>query len=152
MYATLLWLHSNFRWIVLLTAVLAIGDAWLGVITRRAWTPISRVLGLALVSAIDLQFVVGLTIYTLLSPITHAAFANMREAMHNAQLRFFTVEHAGSMLVVVALVHIGNVHARRAKTDVQRYRRFAIWTSVAAILMFLAIPWPWLDVGRPLGR
>jgi hypothetical protein len=152
MYGITLWLHSNWRWVVVITGLLAIGHAWAGVLGKRPYTPMARRLAVLFVSALDLQFVVGVALYAFLSPISHAAFGDMRAAMKSAPLRFFAVEHVATMLIAVALVHIGNARARRAPTDAQRYRRFAIWTSVAAVLLFLAIPWPWLDVGRPLFR
>jgi len=152
MYGTLLWVHSNWRWVVMLTGLLAIGNAWYGWLSARPWTTRSRVLNTVFVSALDLQFLVGVLLYVVFSPIAHAAFADMRAAMSNPQLRFFAVEHGPPMLIAVVLVHVGSARARRAPDDRQRHRRFAIWAGVGAVLMFLAIPWPWLDVARPLFR
>jgi hypothetical protein len=152
MYGTLLWIHSNLRWLVLLSGIIAIAYAWTGVATGRPWTARARALIATFVGLMDLQFLVGAVLYIFFSPVTRAAFANMRGAMSNPHLRFFTVEHGPPLLIAVALVHIGSVRSRRAPTDKLRYRRFAIWATVAFGLMFASIPWPWLDIGRPLLR
>jgi hypothetical protein len=55
-------------------------------------------------------------------------------------------------VLVLVLLHDGSVRARRAATDVVRYRRTASWFTVAFVLMLAAVPWPWLDIGRPLFR
>ena len=152
MYVTLLWIHSWWRWVVLLTAVVALVHACVGLFGRRSFTPRSRTPGALFVGALDLQLLVGLILYVFVSPLTSAAFADMGGAMRNPELRFWAVEHGPSMLLVVALAHIGSVRARRAATDALRYRRLVTWFGIACVLMLAAHPWPWLDIGRPLVR
>jgi hypothetical protein len=152
MYATLLFLHSWLRWLVLIAGIVAILYSWTGFFSGRAFGARARAITKTFVGLLDLQLLVGLLLYTVFSPVTHAAFANMRVAMREPNLRFFTVEHGPSMLLVVLFAHIGSVRARRAASDKLRYRRFGTWAVVAFALMFFAIPWPWLDVARPLLR
>lgn len=152
MYATLLWFHSGWRWVILIAGLVAVVHAWTGLLRRRPWTDRSRLPGRLFVGALDVQFLVGLALYFFFSPLTRAAFSNMRATMRDPNLRFWAVEHITAMLVVVVLAHVGSMRARRATSDALRYRRFAVWASVALLLLFLGIPWPWLDVARPLYR
>ena len=152
MYATLLFLHSGLRWLVLIAAIVALLYTGSGFFSGRAFGGPARAITKSFLGLLDLQLLVGLLLYAVYSPLTHAAFANMRFAMREPNLRFWAVEHGPSMLIVVVLAHVGSVRARRAPNDKLRYRRFATWALAACVLMFFAIPWPWLDVGRPLLR
>jgi hypothetical protein len=152
MYATLLFLHSWLRWLVLIVGIAVLLYTWTGFFSGRAFGARARAITKVFVGVLDVQLLVGLVLYAVYSPLTHAAFANMRFAMKEPSLRFWTVEHGPPMLLAVVLAHVGSVRARRAPTDKLRYRRFGTWALAAFVLMFFATPWPWLDVGRPLIR
>jgi hypothetical protein len=152
MYSLLLTFHSYFRWVVLIAGVLAAGYAWIGLMRRSAWLPHGRKLGLAYLASADLQLVVGLLLYAVFSPFARLAFANFGAAMKDANLRFFAVEHALTQLLAVVLLHVGNLRVKRAPNDALRYRRFALYATLALVLMLVGTPWPMLDVGRPLFR
>ena len=151
MYSLLLTVHSYWRWVVLVAGLLAVGQAWLGLI-RLAWLPRGRKLSVAFVASADLQLIVGLLLYAVFSPFTRIAFANFGAAMRDSNLRFWAVEHSVTQLLAVALLHVGNVRVKRAPSDALRYRRLAVYATAALVLMVVAIPWPMLDVGRPLFR
>ena len=152
MYATLLWLHSWWRWVVLSMALLTLVHASIGWFGGRSFTARSRALSAAYVGTLDLQLLLGVVLYLFVSPLTSAAFVDIASAMRNPPLRFWAVEHGPTMLLVVALAHIGNLRARKADKDALRFRRLVTWFGVSFVLMLAAVPWPWLDIGRPLFR
>jgi len=152
MYTLLLTVHSYWRWVVLVAGLLATANAWVGLIRGSAWQPIGRRLGIAYLASADLQLIMGLTLYAVFSPYPRIAFGNFGAAMRDANVRFWTVEHAITQLVAIVILHIGNVRVKRAPSDALRHRRFALYATIALVLMLLAIPWPMLDVGRPLFR
>jgi hypothetical protein len=138
LYSTLLFLHGLVRWLVVGAAV---------------WTlarPLEKRSGLALVVAMDSQVLLGLLMYTAVSPVTQLALSNMKMAMKDHALRFWAVEHPFAMMLALAAVHGGRVAARRAKDDDTRKRRVVMWTAIALILVFMGTPWPFLPYGRPL--
>jgi hypothetical protein len=145
-------MHSWLRWVVIAAGLFALAHAWRGVLTKRGWGARARLPSTVFVGVMDLQFLLGLVLYVFVSPLTSAAFADLGAAMKNPPLRFWAVEHGPTMLLVLVLLHVGSVRARRATTDVVRYRRTASWFTVAFVLMLAAVPWPWLDIGRPLFR
>lgn len=152
MYAALLWIHSWWRWVVVIATVVAWGRAWAGAFGGRSFDPgAARAVKICL-RAVDFQFLIGVILYLFVSPLTALAFRDMGAAMQNPQLRFFTIEHGPSMLLVTALLHIGSARSKRGVNDLQRHRRIVTWFTVAFLLMMAAIPWPALDVGRPLLR
>jgi hypothetical protein len=152
MYATLLVLHSLFRWVVLVAAAIAIVRAFGGWTGRRSWTPLDDRVGRQFVLFFDLQFLVGLILYAGVSPITSAAFADFGAAMQDSILRFFAVEHVSGMLIGIVLAHIGRARLRKATDDVAKHRTAAIFFTLALIVVLISIPWPFMPAGRPYFR
>ncbi len=147
MYSVVLSLHSLLRWVVVILAVVAVVRAFVGWFCRRAWTPFDDRLGLSFLISMDVQVLLGLILYVLLSPLTREAFQDLGKAMSDAILRFWAFEHLFFMVVVLALVHIGRVRAKGAAEAIARHRRAAIFFGLALVLLLLAIPWPFLAVG-----
>ena len=133
MHAAVLFIHSLLRWFVLAAAVYAVVRAFARDYSGGRW--FARLL--------DLQVAIGLLVYWL-SPITSSALTNMGAAMQNRVTRFWAVEHAFSMIIAVALVHIGVVRARKGKGGA------AVLYLLALIAVLVGIPWPFLPYGRPL--
>ena len=107
---------------------------------------------MAFVSALDLQLLLGLLLYLVISPSMAEIRANFGAAMKDPVARFWAVEHITSMLVAVVLVHVGRVLGRKAATPDSRRMKLFICFGIATVLMLLAIPWPGMRAGRPLLR
>lgn len=153
MYGFVLIAHSWLRYVVLALGVLLIALALRGMrsSSSSSWSARDQRLHQAFLSALDTQFLLGALLYLWLSPITSAAFADFGAAMKNPQLRFFGLEHAVTMFLAVAAAHIGKVRASK-KPEAQRARTVLVFQLIWLVLTCLAIPWPVLDVGRPLLR
>jgi hypothetical protein len=150
MFVTTVVLHSLLRWLVIAFGLVAVFRAIAGLSRRRPWTPLDDRAGRLFVIAVDIQTLVGLILYGLLSPITRAALADMGSAMKDPTLRFYTVEHVALMLGAVALIHIGRARARKARTDAARHRTAAIFFTLGLLLILIGTPWPFRAIGRPL--
>jgi hypothetical protein len=146
MYTIVLIAHSWVRWIALVAGV-GTTMATLGDDTSRAerWS-------LFLVTALDLQLLLGLFLYFVLSPFTTEALKDMGAAMRDPLTRYWAVEHVTMMLGAVVLVHVGRVLARKAKTPQAKRMRLLICCGMATFLMLLGMPWPGFANGRPLFR
>ncbi|HZH02603.1 MAG TPA: hypothetical protein VEY30_02395 [Myxococcaceae bacterium] len=151
-YTMTLWVHSWLRWAVLGLGMAAVGRALLGWRSRRPWGVGDRRLQLAFVTSVDIQFLLGLLLYFVLSPLTPKSGEAWRASMRVPWLRFFAIEHTFTMLLAVATFHVASVLSRKAPDDAGRHRRW--WVGVAAGLLIIAvgIPWPGLSYGRPLLR
>jgi hypothetical protein len=152
MYALSLMLHSLLRWAVLALAAAAVVSAWSGWLSQRPFGPGARRIGTLFVAALDLQLLMGLVLYGLLSPISRAALGAPGAAMRDRQSRYWLVEHPGVAVLAVVLAHLGQALSKRAQSDGQRWRRAAFFFAAAAALLAATVPWPWLAVGRPLWR
>jgi hypothetical protein len=151
MYIAVLFIHSWLRWVVLALGLAVLLAAFGGLRTSGAWSPKHERLQKIFLGVLDTQFLLGLVLWFFLSPVTAAARANMAVAMKDAQLRYFAVEHLLTMLIAVAVAHVGRVRAKRREGRV-RYRSTLITQVLWLVLTMLAIPWPGLDVARPLFR
>jgi hypothetical protein len=128
------------RWVVLLTAAWALVRAWSGWLGKRAWTPADRRAGMFFGISLDLQFLLGL-ILAFISPILQAAYADLGSLALQDPFRFFLTEHMPVMIAAVVLAHVGTSAARKAADDTGKHRRAAIWFTLVALAIALAIPW-----------
>ena len=150
MYTAVLIIHSWMRWITVLLALAATANAFRahrtpGRLPGKTWDTV-------FMAAIDLQVLIGLFLYFGLSPFTVEAMNNMSAAMKNPGLRFWAVEHAIGMFVVMALVRMGRIMAANAKTAASQRNRRLICFVLATLVMLGSIPWPGMVAGRPLFR
>ena len=150
MYSVVLFTHSWMRYLVLgfgiALLVLCASDR-----KRGHWAEKHERLHVLFLAVLDVQFLLGLLLYFKLSPYSQAALANMGAAMKEPTLRFFGVEHIATMLVAVIVAHVGRVRSKR-KHGAAHFRSVLITQSVWLLLTLAAIPWPGLDIARPLFR
>ena len=141
MYTGFLHIHDTLRWLLLVSLVVTLVKYLAGWLGNKPWTKLDNVLGIVFTSLMDLQLLVGLVLYFLLSPITKLALSDFGAAMKNADLRFYAVEHFSMMLVAVVLVHIGRVKSKKANTDQGKFKIASIFFLIALALIVAAIPW-----------
>ena len=108
--------------------------------------------GLALMATLDLQMLLGLLLYLVLSPMMEAIRQDFSAAMHDPVSRFWAVEHISTMLLAVILVHVGRVLARKATTPEAKRTRLLVCFGIATLAMIGATPWPGMTNARPLFR
>jgi hypothetical protein len=150
MYPIVLAIHSLLRWIVLALIVALLVRTLRGWTAGRSWDRSDERLHFAAVLAIDLQLALGLVLYLALSPIAKAFLGDPGHAMHDRVLRFFGMEHLTTMLVAIVVLHVGRVLSKRVPE--RRHKRAFLWTLGGLVLVFVAIPWPFLKHGRPMLR
>ena len=81
MYGTVLVIHSLIRWAALLTGLFAAARGLSGWRSRRPWTLSDERAGFWFIMTLDLQLLLGLLLYGVLSPVTRAAFHDLGAAM-----------------------------------------------------------------------
>ena len=146
MYTTVLTIHSWIRWIALVAAVGATMAAMRGKVEGA--TSLADRWGLVAMMALDIQMLLGLLLYFVLSPVTQAILDNFGGAMRDPTARFWAVEHTSAMVAAVVLAHVGRVLARKAATPAAKRTRLLVCFGLATVVMILGMPWP----GRPGGR
>jgi hypothetical protein len=146
MYSVALITHSLLRWAVVGLAVLALVRAFTG--KDAPWTSADETPRRWLPIVVTVQFVLGLLLYGIWSPVTKGAMAEMASAMKDPTLRFWAVEHVTVMVIALALVHIGGARARKAATPAAKRGAMRLFFGIATVLMLWGIPW----ASRPLVR
>jgi len=150
MFTTVLVLHSWIRWIALVSAVGATFAAFCGKVEGPS--SIADRWAMAAMMSLDVQMLLGLVLYLGLSPNMQEILNHFGESMRRADLRFWAVEHISSMIVAVALSHVGRVLARKAATPAKKRSRLLLTFGLATILIVIGMPWPGRPGGRPLFR
>lgn len=148
MYSFVLAAHSWWRWVVIAAGCAALLAAWRGLRAGMPWEGAARRMGRLFGIAVDIQFLLGASLYLVFSPITNVAL-NVAEGLpEGSELRFFGVYHGLIMLGVFLDVHISAVLIRRAPSDRARFRRTLLLYGQVLLLLVGSIPWwrPWIHV------
>ena len=121
MYTTLLALHSWIRWIALIAVV---GTA-LAALRGKVEGPTSLAdrWGMVAMMALDLQLLIGLVLYFVVSPNMKPILDNFATSMKDRALRFYAVEHVSMMFGAIAVAHVGRVLARKATSPAAKRTR-----------------------------
>lgn len=147
MFDALVAVHNVLRWVVVLAAVVASGNAVVGWLGGRAWTARDRALGILFAVSMDVQVLLGLVLWVRFLVVVPGGFG---AAMGDSALRFFAIEHFVGMIVALVLIHAGQLLGRRATSDRGQFRWNAIMFVIATLVILASIPWPGLRYGRSL--
>ena len=139
MYSNLLTIHNLLRWIVLGFLLVAIVISFLGAFGKKKWSEMDRKVYLLATISLDLQVLAGLVLHLFFSPITKAGFTDLGNAMRVDELRFYLIEHGFFMFGALIIAHIGSIMAKKANKDTVMYKRYAVWFTIAAVILFLGI-------------
>ncbi len=151
-YALLRVAHSYWRWAVLITAVIVLARAVAGACNQRDWTRADQRAARHFITALDIQFTMGMILYFGFSPFFSAVYHSFSETMTDQNARFFGIEHQTAMLIATAVAHMGMHRARGAASGPARHRAMRITMIVFFVILLVGIPWPWRPYGRPLFR
>jgi hypothetical protein len=152
MYPTLLVLHSLFRWLVLGTLIFSIYRAYVGFTKNKTFSKSDNSLRHWTATTAHVKFIIGITLYTK-SPLIKYFLGNFKETIHVWETSFFGIIHSLLMLTSVVLITIGSAFAKRKKTDKEQCKTMLLWFSVALLIIFIAIPWPFSPLAnRPYYR
>jgi hypothetical protein len=141
MYATVLTLHSAFRWLVLLSLVYALFRAYQGYISQSPFTKTDDAVRHWSATIAHVQLLLGMALY-FSSPVVKANFASLCQTGFALNEAFFTVLHPLLMLVSVVGITIGSALAKRRVTARAQFQTMLWWYGAALLSIFLFIPWP----------
>jgi hypothetical protein len=157
-YSTLLFLHSLGRWAVLGGLVYGIVRAyqgWLGnqpftPLDNQPFTPLDNTVRHTVTTVAHVQLMLGYGLY-FTSPLLKTF--HLRDIEHDPGTLFFGFQHVAAMTVAIIVLTIGSALAKRQPTSTTKFRTMALWFTAALVLIFLAIPWPFLPLAnRPYFR
>ncbi|MCB0408941.1 MAG: hypothetical protein KDD29_01910 [Flavobacteriales bacterium] len=131
--------HSGLRWLVVLFLVIAILKSFVGWFGKKEFTKSDNLVALLLLSFTHLQLIVGAAMY-FISP----KVIGIGDAMKDGVLRFWTLEHGLMMLIAITLITIGRVKSKKATKNETKFKKGAIFYTIAFILIL------WAGLMKPL--
>ena len=88
----ILGIHNLLRWVIVFAAVFTLYRMFRGLSKKNTWTSLDSKAGLIFTIALDIQLLLGLILYFILSPMVKSFFANISAAMSESTLRYWGVE------------------------------------------------------------
>jgi hypothetical protein len=141
MYQYVLIAHAWWRWVVILAGGAAVYTAVRGLLRNRPWSGNPARYGKLFGRAVDIQFLMGASLYLVFSPMTNAALSVADGLPEGSELRFFGVYHGLIMSAAFVDVHLSAVLIRRASSDTAKYRRSIILYGQTLLIILCTIPW-----------
>ncbi|MCJ8210611.1 cytochrome B [Mucilaginibacter sp. RS28] len=133
-YNIVKYLHSGFRFVVIILLVLAILQSLSGWLGRRRYTEGNRKLNLFAMISAHTQLLIGLILY-FLSPFVQFNSSTMKTPL----TRFWTMEHITMMIIALVLITIGHSRSKKLNAPEAKHKSIAIFYIIAMILIILAI-------------
>ncbi|MGE0560268.1 MAG: hypothetical protein AB7O47_00490 [Flavobacteriales bacterium] len=133
MYNGMLHAHSGFRWLVIIFLVIAILKSFAGWFGKKEYNKGDNMIALLLLSVTHLQLIFGVIMY-FISP----KIISMGEAMKDATIRFWAIEHGFTMLIAIVLITLGRVLSKKAATSELKFKKGAIFYTIAFALILWA--------------
>ncbi|MDX2279385.1 MAG: hypothetical protein NW218_07345 [Saprospiraceae bacterium] len=128
-------LHSYNRYLVLAAMVFVLYRSLSGWLGKKPFLKEDNTASLILLITAHTQLLLGLIQYFGTSGYTKAAFANMGAAMKDPILRYFAVEHITAMLLAIVLIQLGRTFSKKASNDLDKHKKLAIYTGIAALII-----------------
>lgn len=141
MDAFLIPLHSICRWLVLLSVLYATGRAYSGYKSHRNFSGYDNQIRHWTATTAHIQLIIGMILY-IRSPFTSYFWKDIGTSLQHIEIVFYGLLHPLLMIIAVVMITIGSSLAKRQKESTEKYRTMLIWFSIALLIIFLAIPWP----------
>jgi len=152
MYSTLLVFHSLIRWLVLAFLLYSIYRAFVGYINNKTFSKTDNAFRHWTATIAHIQLMIGIILYTQ-SPIVKYFWRKTETGLQNLDLTFYSIIHIFLMLTAIVVLTIGSALTKRKPTDQEKFKTMLVWFSIALIIIFIAIPWPFSPLsGRPYFR
>ena len=136
MYTFVQKFHSGWAYLALLLLLFAIINSWIGMTSKKEFTPKDRMIALFGLIAIHIQLVVGLILY-FVSPLGKAAFGNMSDAA----TRLTSLEHPLINIIAIVFITIGWSKHKSAANSEAKFKSIALFYSIGLALILIRIPW-----------
>ncbi|HEY1056590.1 MAG TPA: hypothetical protein VGE24_15695 [Emticicia sp.] len=140
MYQIIQPIHSYLAYLTLFLLAFATLNGIMGSSSQKAFEEKHLKINKFALIATHTMFLLGV-ILLFISPITQAAFADMKATMKDSTLRQYAVEHPTINLIAVILVTIGNARVKRAVGNGKKFKQTAIFFGLALVLILSRIPW-----------
>ena len=134
-YSIFKYLHSGFRYVVLILILLAIIQALVGYLGKKAYTEGNRKINLFAMISAHTQLLIGFVLYFLSPYVRDFSKATMQDN----EARYWTVEHWSMMLFAIALITFGHIRSKKAVLPEAKHRAILLYYVLAVVVIVAAI-------------
>jgi hypothetical protein len=152
MYSYLLFFHSIVRWLLLFSLFYAVYSGIRGWVGQAVFTARDNRIRHITATLAHVQLTIGYVLY-FNSPLITYFRTHFHEAIRQFDFLFFGLIHIVLMTLSVVLITIGSSVSKRLDTDQRKFKVMTLWFSLALLIIFIAIPWPFSPLAnRPYLR
>lgn len=152
MYNLILSLHSNFRWLVLISFSYMIVRSLFGWKLNKSLLKSDEFSRYITVIIFYIQIALGFFLYTI-SPMVTYFITNFNQSIKMRDIRFFGMEHITMMFIALIFILIGSKRYKQFEKSDEKFRVIVIWFGIGFFIILASIPWSFSPfTSRPLFR
>lgn len=134
-------IHSYWAYIVLITLIVALVNAVIGLTSKKEFKDKDLRLSLFALITAHIQLIIGLIAYYMSDYYTVMKDVGMGEVMKNSDLRKILVEHPLVGILGIVFITIGFSKHKKQTTDAGKFKTITIFYGIALLLILSRIPW-----------
>lgn len=140
MYSIVQFVHSYWAYLVVIVLTIATVNALIKFFGKKEYEGKDMSLALFTLITMHLQLLIGLTLWFLSPNGLSAIRANGMGGLSSAA-RQLAVEHPVLMILAVVFVTIGYSKHKKQRLSTPKFKKIAIFYTLALIAVFAIIPW-----------
>lgn len=141
MYETVKFLHSYWAYLALVILVISTLNALFKYLGNKEFGAFDFRVSLFTLIVVHIQLLIGVVLFFSAGYLTIIRETGMGEIMKNASLRSNIIEHPLTMIIAVVLITMGYSKHKKKLTSKPKFKRLAIFYTIALILVLTKIPW-----------
>lgn len=141
MYETVKFLHSYWAYLALAILVISALNALIKFFGNKEFGAVDFRISLFTLIVYHIQLLIGIVLFFSAGYVAIIRETGMGEIMKNAALRSNVVEHPLTMILAVILITMGYSKHKKKLTSKPKFKRLAIFYTIALILVLAIIPW-----------
>lgn len=140
MYSTFQFVHSIWAYLVLGVLVITTINSLAGFFSKKEYSARAMRLALFTLITMHLQLLIGLVLWVVSPNGLNAITTNGMGGLSSAA-RKLAVEHPTLMIIAVVLVTIGYSKHKKQRLSTPKYKKLAIFYTLALLAVLAIIPW-----------
>jgi hypothetical protein len=150
MQTGLVHLHNLLRWIILILLFVSIYKSYVGWTSKKQFAAADKKIWLFTMIASHITLLLGLYQWAFgRIGLFSTPLSSVGAVMKDKVIRFFLVEHPTLMVLAIVFITLGHGMAKKAVNDETKYKKAFRYFLIALVLILVAVPWPFREIGRP---
>ena len=137
--------HSGLRWLFILIIIIAIINAFRKWKLGASFEAKDKLLNIITIALTHTTGIIGIILFFISPKIQFT-----EGFMKNDQIRFYLTQHTFGMVIAIILITIGYSKVKKTSEDTKKFKKTAIWFTIALLIVIISIPWPFWGVGGGL--